>query len=99
MHELCALPLVMVLNRSWPAVSHICSFTSLLSTIIFLILKSMLQQEGRGGVQWCVVAMHQDGHGTSLRLLLLRHAPNGGDEAGREGVLGEAQQQAALAHA
>ena len=36
-------PLVIVLNRSCPAVSQICSFTSLLSTIIFLILKSILR--------------------------------------------------------
>lgn len=36
------LPLVMVRKRSWPAVSHICSFTHLLSRKTFLILKSIL---------------------------------------------------------
>lgn len=42
-HLASALPLVMVLKRSCPAVSHICSLTHLLSRNIFLILKSMLQ--------------------------------------------------------
>jgi hypothetical protein len=32
---------VIVRNRSWPAVSQICSFTHLLSSSTFLILKSM----------------------------------------------------------
>jgi hypothetical protein len=36
-------PLVMVRNRSCPAVSQICSFTHLLSKKIFLILKSILK--------------------------------------------------------
>lgn len=38
----CGSPLVMVRKRSCPAVSHICSFTHLLSRKIFLILKSIL---------------------------------------------------------
>ena len=33
---------MIVLKRSWPAVSHICSLIHLLSSKIFLILKSML---------------------------------------------------------
>ena len=41
----CVLPLVMVLKRSWPAVSHICSLIHLLSSKIFLILKSMLHTQ------------------------------------------------------
>ncbi len=36
-------PLVMVRNRSCPAVSHICSLIHLLSSRIFFILKSMLR--------------------------------------------------------
>ena len=38
-----SLPLVMVLKRSCPAVSQICSLIHLLSSKIFLILKSILQ--------------------------------------------------------
>lgn len=34
-------PLVIVRNRSWPAVSHICSLTHLLSISTFFILKSI----------------------------------------------------------
>ena len=36
-------PLVIVLNLSWPAVSHICSLIHLLSMRIFFILKSILR--------------------------------------------------------
>ncbi len=40
----------MVRNRSWPAVSQICSFTFLpLSSVIVLILKSMLRGEREAG--------------------------------------------------
>lgn len=41
--SVCCSPLVIVRKRSCPAVSHICSFTHLLSRKIFLILKSILQ--------------------------------------------------------
>ncbi len=40
------VPLVMVRNRSCPAVSHICNLMDLLSRNIFLILKSMLYVQG-----------------------------------------------------
>lgn len=39
-------PVVIVLNRSWPAVSQICSLIRLPSNSMVLILKSMLQRSG-----------------------------------------------------
>jgi len=42
-HSWGCAPLVIVRKRSWPAVSQICSLIHLLSSRIFLILKSILQ--------------------------------------------------------
>lgn len=96
----------MVLNLSCPAVSQICSLTSLLSTMIFLILKSMLQRERGRGEGREALRVRAWTHSCTRACQTKQHAqarcsssPNGCDEAGGEGVLGEAQQQATLAHA
>lgn len=50
----------MVLNRSWPAVSQICSLIHLLSSRIFLILKSILQAVWEGEIAFLCYLKHSD---------------------------------------
>jgi hypothetical protein len=89
-------PLVMVRNRSWPAVSQICSLIHLLSSRIFLILKSILQATKEQPFAACVQAAAV--HVLRPRYLSQGYLPDCGDEARRERVLRKPQQQARLAH-
>lgn len=71
----CHSPLVMVRNRSWPAVSQICSLIHLLSSRIFLILKSILpehtshRQQRDSAMRERRVTMQQPQPGSTLGLL------------------------------
>ena len=89
-------PLVMVRNRSCPAVSHICSFTHLFSSNTFFILKSMLHAPRTlsSAVRPRTLKSPQQ-----LQRCRAQRTPDCGNEAGRERVLREAQQQAALPNA
>lgn len=84
-------PLVIVLKRSCPAVSHICSLIHLLSKRIFLILKSILRQRSN----------RCERHKLQIRplacayrylLQLCFNSPNSSDEARCEGVFGKSEE-------
>ena len=59
-------PLVMVRKRSWPAVSQICNLIHLLSSRIFLILKSILW-EGKASLSMSFTDTVQHAHDSLCR--------------------------------
>lgn len=99
-------PLVIVLNLSWPAVSHIWSFTHLLSKWIFLILKSILRTP-TNWLEWPLKCRIFDApshsHNTAtISCTNLQQAtqcvPYGSYKACSESVFREPQEKTALAN-
>ena len=98
LEQIGSAPLVIVRKRSCPAVSHICSLIHLLSSIIFLILKSILHSicGSCRVIIWSTAAVVPQI--TDRVKLRSQDSPDCGDEARSERVFWEPQQQTTLAH-
>ena len=87
------LPVVIVLNRSWPAVSHIWSLILLLSSSMVRILKSILQKiyyVNSRVFMWKCQELISWKETQSL--------PYGCDKTSCEGTIREPQEEATLTH-
>ena len=87
------LPVVIVRNRSWPAVSQIWSLIRFPSSSMVLILKSILHKK-----QWWheYTVIFCEGEQNYLATQKFEDIPYGSDETGGEGTIWETQKEATL---